>query len=382
MRLLLVHNFYKKTNIGGEDVVFSEEKSALINEYGSENVFTYEVCNEDINYFTLIFKIIRNQKCCNDISRIVKENSIDIVHVHNFFPLLSAAIFKSAKKAGAKTVLTLHSYRIWCLSGLLFRTNYGICLECIKSKSYLPGIRYKCYRNSRLQSLVAGIAYIIYKQLNYFNFIDKYFVLTEFQKNIVQDFGIDNNKIEMKPNWVDSVLSSKKTNNKRGFCFVGRLDDFKGIKLLVDCWIKEKLEEDLYIIGNGPLYNYIDSVKNKYIHLMGTMERKNVLDLIKRSRFLIQASLLWETFGLTIIEAFSVGTPVIGFNIGTRIELIKNGQNGFICSPDELIETIKIASEFREYHKLSINALSSAKSYKRKEVLKMQKKSYEKLLRD
>ncbi len=38
-----------------------------------------------------------------------------------------------------------------------------------------------------------------------------------------------------------------------------------------------------------------------------------------------------ESFGLTVLESLSCGTPVVGFGIGCLPEVIKNGENGWIC---------------------------------------------------
>ena len=57
MKLLVIHNKYKSSNIGGEDVVYTQELHDLREALGDENVFTVCVSNDDINKFNLIFGI-------------------------------------------------------------------------------------------------------------------------------------------------------------------------------------------------------------------------------------------------------------------------------------------------------------------------------------
>ena len=52
-------------------------------------------------------------------------------------------------------------------------------------------------------------------------------------------------------------------------------------------------------------------------------------DIIAKARFLISPSECYEVFGLSNIEALSLGTPVLGANIGGIPELI-NEQNGML----------------------------------------------------
>ena len=57
MKILIIHNKYQSKNIGGEDIVYKNELNALRKKLGCENVFYYEVSNDDINKFKLFFEI-------------------------------------------------------------------------------------------------------------------------------------------------------------------------------------------------------------------------------------------------------------------------------------------------------------------------------------
>ncbi|HKM19046.1 MAG TPA: hypothetical protein VJY14_03185 [Aliarcobacter sp.] len=126
MNLLIIHNRYQSNNIGGEDIVYQNELESLQKKLGKENVFSYEVSNDDISKIKLIFNIWFNKHYNNEVKKIVEENDIDLVHIHNFYPLLTPSVFKASKDAGAKVVHTLHNYRLWCISGIFFRDGYGV----------------------------------------------------------------------------------------------------------------------------------------------------------------------------------------------------------------------------------------------------------------
>ena len=96
MKLLIIHNKYQSNNIGGEDIVYKNELESLQKELGKDNIFSYEVSNDDISKFKLIFGIWFSFKHYNNIKKIVKERGIDLVHVHNFYPLLTPSIFKAS----------------------------------------------------------------------------------------------------------------------------------------------------------------------------------------------------------------------------------------------------------------------------------------------
>ena len=379
MRILILHNRYKSNNIGGEDVVFDNEVILLKEKLGKSNVFSYEVSNDNINKFKLLFGIWFSIKNYFEVSNIIKKEKIDIVHIHNFFPLLTPSIFKASKDAGVKVVHTLHNYRLWCLSGTLYREKYGICELCTMQKYPIKGILFKCYRNSMIQSLMAQFSFWIYRLFNAFNNIDYYFVLSNFQKEKIKQFGIDEKKIVLKPNTLK--ISKNLENKKEGYIFVGRLEEHKGIHNLLNDWVKLDDRFVLTIIGSGDKEK---TLKNSYdqnnIIFKGKCTRHETLEYISKSKYLIQPSVMYETFGLSIIEAMSYGVPVIGYDIGTRGDFIEDGVNGFISTDTSLLKVIKKSHYAENYELLSKNAVKRARLFENDYIIKMQIDHYQKIL--
>src|SRR5690606_27779666 len=160
MNILLVHNYYQTHHVGGEDKIFEDEKRALTEKLGEDKVYVYTVNNDQIRKWKIPFTIFFNFSHYRNIRQLIKQHNIKIVHIHNFFPLLTPSIFKAAYKEGAKVIQTLHNYRWWCLNGTFFDHNLKKnCERCAFKKWKFPGIQQKCYRKSWLQSLVAAMAF-------------------------------------------------------------------------------------------------------------------------------------------------------------------------------------------------------------------------------
>lgn len=379
MKLLIIHNKYQSNNIGGEDIVYQNELESLQSKLGKENVLFYEVSNNDISKSKLLFEIWFSSKHYKNIKKIVQKNQIDIVHIHNFFPLLTPSVFKAAKNGGVKVIHTLHNYRLWCISGIFYRDGYGICEKCIKDRFSLAGILNKCYRKSMLQSVVAQMAFWFYKITKVFDNIDYFFVLTNFQKEKVKSLGIDESKIILKPNSLSVSFDAKK--EKQGYIYVGRLEESKGIYELLNVW--KQLDECfiLTIIGGGDIE---DDLKKEFkaanIIFKGKCSREVTLKNIASAKYLIQPSILYETFGLTIIEAMSLGVPVVGFDIGTRGDFIQDRINGFLSNRDHLKEVIEKSYDYKDYEDLSKQAVETAKLYENEYIIEKQIKIYKKIL--
>lgn len=379
MKLLIIHNKYQSNNIGGEDIVYKNELESLQKKLGKENVFSYEVSNDDISKLKLIFSIWFSKRYYKEVKNIIEKNSIDLVHIHNFYPLLTPSVFKASKDTGAKVVHTLHNYRLWCISGIFYRDGFGICELCTRNKFSLQGIFNKCFRKSMIQSILAQLSFWYYRANKIFDNIDYFFVLTNFQKDKVKSLGIDENKIILKPNSLNMTFD--KNSDKKNYIYVGRLEESKGIYELLEGWNTLDEKFILTIIGGGEIEEELKSKYNKSnIIFKGKCTREETLKSISKAKYLIQPSVLYETFGLTIIEAMSFGVPVIGYKIGTREDFIKDGINGFLIKKTDLKEVVKKSFDFLEYENMSKNAVETAKLYDNDYVIDNQIKIYKRVL--
>lgn len=381
MKVLIVHNAYQSHQVGGEDIVVKREIAGLKECLGRDNVFEYIVCNDDIQFSKLAVNIWGDKNHYKQVFALVKKNNIDIVHVHNFFPLLTTAVFKAAKAAGAKVVHTLHNFRWWCSSGILYRNDIGNCEKCIDKKFGFPGVMHGCYRNSYTQSLVANLAFTWYRQQFDANDIDMYFVLSHFQQEKLKS-KLPLQKLQLKPNWIDEPKEVYASHEKKDYVFVGRLEPAKGIDVLLATWQKLPDYFHLNIIGADDDDEYQKKYARKNISFLGKLTREQVLIHISKAKYLLQTSLSYETFGLTIVEALSFGTPVIGFNIGTRSEFIQTQRNGFLCEKENLETTLLQSYDFADYKTLSQNAFESAKPFYSHVILHQQISLYKQVIEE
>lgn len=380
MKVLIAHNAYRSHLIGGEDNVVRTEIAALKENLGSENVFEYIVSNDNLQFSKLAFTLWGDRTHSQKIKELIQNQKIDIVHVHNFFPLLTPSVFAAAKKAGAKVVHTLHNFRWWCLSGILYRPQKGICEKCVKKPLAWPAVLYRCYGNSFWFSLVGTFAFAWYRLKRYEKYIDAYFVLSHFQLAKLKTW-LPAKKLHLKPNAVNITLIPTASKARAGYLFVGRLEDAKGIELLLSVWRELPSSFHLSIIGTGKEASLLEQrYAQSNIHFLGQLPTHEVLKKMRQVKYFLHTSLAFETFGLTLVEAFSQGTPVIGLARGTRLELIEHKKNGFICEPDNLKETILMSYDYPEFEALSLNAAKKAREFALPRVMNKQIALYKELL--
>ena len=141
MKILQVHNYYQQK--GGEDTVLENEEQLLIN--AGHDVTQYVVHNHEIKGMIGKIKTALNTTYSKNSYRtmlcLLENQNPDIVHVHNFFPQISPAIFYSCKELGIPCVMTLHNYRLICPGAFLMRDGH-ICESCLRGSSY-GAVRYR-----------------------------------------------------------------------------------------------------------------------------------------------------------------------------------------------------------------------------------------------
>ncbi|MEO1429739.1 MAG: glycosyltransferase family 4 protein [Cyanobacteria bacterium J06633_8] len=334
MKILLLHNRYKLA--GGEDGVVQVEKSLL--EKNHHQVRLLEVTNDEIaggwSKVSAAASAIYSYSAKQQVSQEIIDFSPDIVHVHNFFPLLSPSIYDACQQHQVPVVQTLHNYRLACPKAIPFRDG-KVCEDCISKPIPWDSVVHGCYRNSRVQSSVVAAMNTWHKlRGTWQQRVDAYIVFTQFQKEKMVQAGLPAQKICIKPNFMFTPDSSGEEEQREDFLlFVGRLSEEKGVSVLIDAYLKNDLSIPLKIVGDGPLRDKLQGkVKNAaledVIEFLGFQKKPTVLKLMRKARLLVFPSIWYEGFPLTIAEAFACGLPVVAPKLGGLSEIVDDGITG------------------------------------------------------
>jgi glycosyltransferase involved in cell wall biosynthesis len=152
------------------------------------------------------------------------------------------------------------------------------------------------------------------------------------------------------------------------YLFYGRLSEEKGIKTLIQT-MKQLPNLKLKIVGTGPLEDELKQfcVENKLgdVEFLGFKSGDELFDLVRRAKFTCVTSECWENNPMTIIESYTLRTPVIGAAIGGITEIIKDGETGYSFesgSVEDLSRAIGEAEALsqNEYNTMKSNAMQFA----------------------
>jgi glycosyltransferase involved in cell wall biosynthesis len=230
--------------------------------------------------------------------------------------------------------MSVHEYKILCPVYTFLDIDGNICELCA-GKKYLHCFTKKCNKG---QTGISALAALESYSRDFFTPYEKY--IDHF---LMVSNSIRNKHIEYKPyfkekssclyNFLDINLYQPRYKKDDYYLYFGRLSREKGVKTLIDAF-KKFPNINLKIVGDGPIKPEVEEIINNHgltnVELLGFKSGKELTDIIAGAKFSIVPSEWYETFGLIIIEAMALGTPVIGATIGAIPELIKPDHNGFL----------------------------------------------------
>ena len=161
----------------------------------------------------------------------------------------------------------------------------------------------------------------------------------------------------------------KPKNEKIIFVTACRFVEIKGLDRLIDRFNdvnNTHINWELWLIGNGELNN---SLKKK-VKILGLEDKiifkgyqKNLLSFYELADFYINSSYN-EALGISIIEAMSVGLPILGSKVGGVPEVVQDEYNGYLLDFNDEVDSVRIISgaidlDPKKYNKIAVNSLKS-----------------------
>lgn len=323
----ILHNFYLQK--GGEDQVVENEIRLLRNnnfmvyflEFRNSSKPLMQISNFVFSFFNFssFLKCIKWIKC----------NKIDVLHIHNWFYEASPSVIWAAWLCKVPVIMTLHNFRLICPSGNLVHENAPF-MSSLNTVFPWEAVRKGVYRNSIILTFILAFNVWINKKLGTWNLISRFIILTQHTREIIQKSRmiIEPQKFIIKPNFIFKTVKEPVNYREDHFLYVGRLSEDKGLNILLEVFSQSPHE--LVIIGTGPLQNKVEEFikKNPNVSYKGFREKEAIENEMLKCSALIFPSISCETFGMVIIEAFALRTPVIASNLGGASIIVKDEYNG------------------------------------------------------
>jgi N-acetyl-alpha-D-glucosaminyl L-malate synthase BshA len=297
---------------------------------------------------------------------VVTHEKLDLLHVHYAIPHASAAVF-------AKNILKGSGIHIPVVS-----TLHGTDITLVgKDPSFEPVISYAI------------------------NSVDVVTCVSESLKNDTYKHFKVNREIDVVPNFVemDKIQSATKSAVELRSSFASpeekvlvHISNFRPVKRVDDvakifAQVRKCIPSKLLLVGDGPDRNKIEMMCRDLgicgdVHFLGKL--KNPTEALHISDLFLLPSES-ESFGLSALEAMSVGVPVIATNTGGLPEVVEDGVSGYLSAlgdvDDMAKNAIKLLQDDALYQTLSDGALEKAKTFDLPLVLPLYEELYYRLVK-
>ncbi len=347
MKILFVHDFYQQH--GGEDAC-SQAERLLLESHGNE-VILYTRNNSEIAGYNalgklgLLFNAIYSTRTRSEITELVRKHRPRLAYIHNFFPLISPSLYHTLHSLRVPSVQVLHDFRFLCPNGW-FYVNGQICERC-KHGNYAHGVLRRCYRDSYVQSAAAAAVMAANRMAGGLKKINAYICVSEFLKRHFLDAGVPDDKLFVKPNFLDASKIVPNFVPGKYALYLGRLSHEKGIRTLLDAF--ERVPGvPLKIVGTGPceaeVRTRLSQTNLSHVEFVGFKSGEEKWELLRNSSLVIVPSVWYEAFGQVVLEAYAAGKPVIASRIGALQELVDHNRTGLLFAPgvaEELAASVR-----------------------------------------
>ena len=277
----------------------------------------------------------------------IQEFQPDVAHVRNIYHHLSPSILWELKSHNIPIVYHLNDFKLLCPSYNL--VSRGQACEACKGGQFWNVLRGQCYPGMDARMALTTEAYVHRFLGTYRKCVDSFLAPSQFVRDKFVEHGWDGDKFEVLPHfqrthpWRAPKGDDHAMN--ASLLYFGRLSAEKGVDDLLRA-MQQVPQMQLTVAGDGPLRSELQELASslnlgnvKFVGHVGSAERDS---LIAQSRFTVLPSHAYETLGKTILESYAEGRAVVASDLGSRRELVHQGETGFLYRAGDVNHLVQV----------------------------------------
>jgi glycosyltransferase involved in cell wall biosynthesis len=265
------------------------------------------------------------------IAELLRTGQFDVINYHNVSLIGGPGLLSYGK---ALKLYMAHEHWLVCPTHVLWRHRRELCTgrQC-----------FRCQLAYRRPPQLWRWTGLLQRQLEH---VDAFIALSEFSRNKHREFGFPR-EMEVLPNLLpdrpgngDATLpEGPRPQTRPFFLFVGRLERLKGLQDVIPAFSGPG-DADLLIAGAGEFGPVLraQAAGMGRVRFLGLVPNDELAGYYRHAVALVMPSLCFETFGITLLEAFRQATPVIARRLGPLIEIVETSGGGELFNTrDELV---------------------------------------------
>jgi glycosyltransferase involved in cell wall biosynthesis len=316
--ILILHNRYRAA--GGEERAVGD-LAALLTRRGHE-VEVMERSSQTLGRGKAALGLLGGGVDPAEVASVVRRRGARVVHAHNIHPLFGWRALAASRAAGARTLLHLHNYRLFCAIGVAYRDG-APCFRCRRGHT-LPGLRLRC-RGSLPEAAVYAAA-LYRQQPPLFEHVDQFVAVSDALAAHLRDLGLPVSLTATLPNFMpnDELATESSAGDGEFALLAGRLTEEKGFDTAIAA--ARAATVPLVIAGAGPDEPRLRALAaGGEVSFTGRVAPEELAGLRRRAAVVLAPSRWEEPCPYSVLEALAAGVPVLASDRGGLPELVGDG---------------------------------------------------------
>ncbi len=256
----------------------------------------------------------------------------DIAHVRNIYHHLSPSTLWELNWQRVPVLFHLNDFKILCPTYNLVSNGQACTKPC--TGAYWKVLTEKCYVGSKAAAVVmVAEAYLHQVLETYRTCVNHFLAPSQFAKDLLVRNGFDPAKISVLPHFQRLHEEAPPPAPDAPILYFGRLSPEKGVAEVIQA-MKLLPQIRLQIAGDGPQRSELEGLARRLsrenVEFTGQLEGEELQRTIAGSRFTVFPSHAYETLGKSILESYAWGKSVVASDLGSRRELVQDGETGFL----------------------------------------------------
>jgi glycosyltransferase involved in cell wall biosynthesis len=284
-----------------------------------------------------VIRTFYDEPLANGLMKLCEKFRIDLIHANILNARYPIILSRILRKLNLPSVITAHSWVYLC------PTNYNVmlpnlipcersllnahCIGCMISKAKLMCLS-PLFTATRMLHQTYALRSLL-KEANCVISPSKTFAMRLSDRLNIEVYHI--------PNPVNPRLFEEepKFEGDGSIVFMGRLEYEKGVHLLLPL-AKILNYVNIHVIGRGKLESLFHENKLPNIFYHGFVSEHAKLKHIRKATVVVVPSIWCDMFPTTVFEAFTLGKPVVAFDLGGPKEQIEASGGGLLAKPFEI----------------------------------------------
>jgi glycosyltransferase involved in cell wall biosynthesis len=202
-----------------------------------------------------------------------------------------------------------------------------------------------CYPGTAARLTLVAEAYLHKCIGTYRKCVDCFLAPSQFVRDKFVEHGWDSAKFEVLPHFQRVKPAAENRTDDAPILYFGRLSREKGVEDLLRAMARlPKLR--LTVAGEGPERSPLEQLSRELglrnVEFVGSLRGNDLDRAIAGSRFTVLPSHAYETLGKTILESYAMGRAVVASDLGSRRELVRDGETGLLYKTGDVHELASV----------------------------------------